>query len=179
MSLGYVSRPNGLQGAVVVHSDPSMADVLARGLAVELLPRSGRPLATRILSAAPIRGGVRVTFDHVHDRNAAEALVGATVNVQRSQLGDLAEGEYLDVDLIGLEVVGDDGKALGRLVEVISTGANDVYVARDQGGAEVLIPAVAHAVLDVNLDAGRMTVASGALEYGAAPVADAEGSGSE
>ena len=169
--LGYVSRPNGLLGAVVVHSDPSMSSVLTRGLEVELLPRQGEPLHTRILNAAPVRGGVRVSFDDVRDRNRAEALVGATIRVERSRLGALGAGEYLDTDLVGLEIVTREGRALGRLVEVIATGANDVYVVRAADGAEILVPAVAHAVLEVDLAAGRITVAAEALEYGAAPPA--------
>lgn len=169
VSLGYVSRPNGLRGAVVVASDPSMADVLARGLEVELIPRQGPAIRTTVRSSAPIRGGTRITFEGIDDRNAAEALVGATVTVHREQLGPFAEGEFLDTDLLDLEVVSRQGETLGRLVEVLATGANDVYVVRTADSGEILVPAVAHAVLDVDLEAGRMTVDAEALEYGAAP----------
>lgn len=162
--LGYVSRPNGLRGAVVIHSDPSMTDVIGDGLEVELFPRQREPLHTRIRSAAPVRGGVRVTLEHVHDRNAAEALVGATVRVARAALG-LGEDEFLDSDLVGLDVVASDGRRLGKLVEVIATGANDVYVTRSDDGREILVPAVPHAVLSVDLAAGRVIVAADALEY--------------
>ena len=167
VTLGYVSRPNGLLGAVVIHSDPSMTGVLAKGLEVELVPRQGAAFRTSIRSAAPVRGGVRVTFDHVHDRNRAEALVGATVHVERESLGPFREGEFLDSDLIDIDVVTREGTRLGRLVEVIATGANDVYAVRDAAGAEVLVPAVAHAVIDVDLATRRMTVAAEAIEYGA------------
>ena len=180
VNLGYVSRPNGLLGAVVIHSDPSVIGVLAKGLEVELVPRQGAPLRTRIRSAAPVRGGVRVTFDDVKDRNRAEALVGATVHVERESLGPFRDGEYLDTDLIGIEVVTREGATLGRLVEVIATGANDVYAVRADDGAEILIPAVAHAVLHVDLATRRMTVAAEALEYSApAAVKDADGAGGE
>lgn len=165
VNLGYVSRPNGLSGAVVVHSDPSMSDVLVKGLEVELVPRQGSPFRTRIRSVAPVRGGMRVTFDDVKDRNRAEAMVGAKVNVERDRLGPFRDGEYLDTDLIDIEVVTREGTLLGRLVEVIATGANDVYAVRTPDGGEVLIPAVGHAVLDVDLAARRMTVAGEALEY--------------
>lgn len=169
MTLGYVSRPNGLLGAVVIHTDPSMMDVLAKGLDVELRPRQGAVVRTRIRSAAPVRSGMRISFDDVGDRNTAEALVGATVHVDRDQVGPLREGEYFDTDLVGLDVTTQAGEHLGRLVEVIATGANDVYVVRSQAGAEILVPAVAHAVLQVDLEARQMTVAAEALEYSAAP----------
>ena len=120
VALGYVSRPNGLLGAVVVHSDPSMADLFTRGLELELHPRTGSVLHTVVRSAAPIRGGVRLTLDKVSNRNQSEALVGATVHVKRDCLGPMAEGEYLDTDLVGLEVVTEDGTSLGGLIEVIA-----------------------------------------------------------
>jgi 16S rRNA processing protein RimM len=169
--LGRVSRPNGLSGAVVVQIDPSMSDVFVRGLEVELAPRSGSPRKTRVRSAAPVRGGLRATFDGVDDRNASEALVGADVRVEREALG-FDEGEFLESDMLGLDVVDADGAALGPIVEVIATGANDVYIVRAADGSEVLIPAVGHAVLSVDLVARRMTVERSALEFGAPPAVE-------
>jgi 16S rRNA processing protein RimM len=169
VNLGYLSRPNGLQGAVVAHVDPSMVGFFRRGLEVELAPRQGPPFRTRVRSAAPIRGGVRLTLDDVTDRNRSEALVGATLSVPRESLGPMDEGEYLDTDLVGLDVVTDDGRALGKLTEVIATGANDVYVVTAGDGGEALVPAVGHAVLDVNMDARRMTVLAEALEFSPPP----------
>lgn len=166
MNLGYVSRPNGLQGAVVAHVDPSMAGFFRRGVEVELAPRQGPAFRTRVRSAAPIRGGVRLTLDGVADRNRSEALVGATLWAPRESLGALlGEDEWLDTDLLGLDVVTGDGVALGKLTEVIATGANDVYVVTAEDGGEALVPAVGHALLDVNLETRRMTVLAEALEF--------------
>ena len=165
VNLGYISRPNGLQGAVVAHVDPSMAPYFQRGLALELAPRQGQPLRTKVRSAAPVRGGLRLTLDGVSDRNRSEALVGATIFVTREALGPMGEDEFLDTDLLGLEVVTGDGTALGKLTEVIATGANDVYVVTANDGGEALVPAVGHAVLDVDLAARRMTVLAEALEF--------------
>ena len=57
----------------------------------------------------------------------------------------------------GLTVVTDEGRELGTLVQIIETGANDVYVVRD-GTREHLIPAIADVVVDVDLEARRMTI---------------------
>jgi 16S rRNA processing protein RimM len=176
--LGRVSRPNGLSGAVVVQIDPSMSDVFVRGLEVELAPRSGSPRRTRVRSAAPVRGGIRATFEGVEDRNASEALVGADVLVEREALR-FDDGEFLESDMLELDVVDARGTALGRIVEVIATGANDVYVARATDGSEVLIPAVGHAVLAIDLEARRMTVDRSALEFGAPPPAGKEHAASD
>jgi 16S rRNA processing protein RimM len=163
---GVVSRPNGLTGALVVHTDPSLHDLFRPGLELELVPKAGKPLRTKVRSAAPVRGGLRLTLDGVRDRNQSEALVGATVLLNREQLA-LEEGEVLETDILGCEVVDPQGQLLGRLVEVIPTGANDVYVVETPDGGEILVPAVAHAVLEVDVEAGRMTVEPSALEYSA------------
>lgn len=153
-----------------------MTSTFVRGLEVELEPRGGGPaIRTRVRSVAPVRGGLRVSFDRVEDRNASEALVGATVFVDRSRLESLDEGEFLDSDLLGLEVVTGGGASLGRIREIIPTGANDVYAVEAADGSEILVPAVAHAILAVDLDAGRVTVAADALEYGQAPAEKASG----
>ena len=178
MVLGRVSRPNGLSGAVVVQIDPSMTEIFVRGLDVELVPRSGTPMRSRVRSAAPVRGGLRATFDGVSDRNASEALVGAEVRVEREALG-FEEDEFLESDIVGLDVVDEGGAVLGLIVEVIATGANDVYVARATDGSEVLIPAVGHAVLDVDLEERRMKVDRSALEFGAPPAAEERAAASD
>jgi 16S rRNA processing protein RimM len=167
--LGYVARPNGLRGAVVAHVDPSMIPSFVRGLEVTLECRDATQIATKVRSSAPVRGGVRLELDNVSDRSGAEALVGAKIRVERERLGSLAEDEYLDIDLIGLAVVTEDGRELGSIVEVMATGANDIYVVRAEGGSEILVPAVAHALVSVDLEARRVVVVAAALEYGSEP----------
>ena len=156
VTLGYVSRPNGLQGAVVVHTDPTMSSVFAKGLEVELRPRSGAPIRTAVAGASRVSDGVRIKFEGVSDRSAAEALVGATIVVERGVLGPMDEGEYLDTDLIGLEVVTREGKVLGRVVEVVATGANDVYVVSTPTG-ELLLPAISTVILNIDVATKKIT----------------------
>ena len=114
------------------------------------------------------RGGddLRVCLEGIDDRDAAAALTGATVRVSRNDLAKPRAGEFFDIDLIGLEVVTTTGEALGSIVEVIETGANDVYVVDGERG-ECLVPAVEHAVVAVDLAERRMTVIAEAVEYSA------------
>jgi len=55
--------------------------------------------------------------------------------------------------MIDLDVVDENGAPLGKLVEILETGANDVYVVRDESGKEILLPAIPSVILD--LDMGR------------------------
>jgi 16S rRNA processing protein RimM len=165
VQLGYVARPNGLRGAVVAHVDPTMHDAVTTGLELEIVPRAAAPLRARVVSVAPVRGGLRLTLEGINDRNASESLVGATIHVERDKLANLGDDAWLDTDIVGLRVVTQDGTELGRVGEVLPTGANDIYVVRTAEGREIMVPAVAHAVLAVDLEAGTMTVSADAIEY--------------
>ena len=76
----------------------------------------------------------------------------------RDNAVELEEDEYFIADLIGLSVITDEGEELGELTDVLKTGANDVYEVTMSDGREVLIPAIADCVLDVNIEEGIMKV---------------------
>ena len=90
-------------------------------------------------------------------RNQAEALRDQLLEVPESELMPLLPDEYFEHQIIGLEVQTIDGRSLGNITEVLRTGSNDVYVAR-QEGKEYLIPAIADVVKEIDLEAGRMTI---------------------
>jgi 16S rRNA processing protein RimM len=70
----------------------------------------------------------------------------------------LPEGEYYHHQLIGLLVVDEREIALGELVEIMQTGANDVYVVRLRAGGELLIPAIDSVILAVDLERAEIQV---------------------
>ena len=92
-------------------------------------------------------------------RTAAEAqrLVGAEICVPESRLPALAADEFYWHQLIGLEVMSVDGRRLGTIRQIIDAGSNDVYVVQD-GREEILIPALAEVVREVNLGRRLMVV---------------------
>lgn len=99
--------------------------------------------------------------NEVVDRNAAEALRGARIFVARASFPAANKDEYYWVDLIGLDVVNRDDVALGRVKELLSTGAQTVLVMdyeQDGKTQERMIPFVAAYVDDVDLPARRIRV---------------------
>jgi 16S rRNA processing protein RimM len=87
----------------------------------------------------------------------AESLRGRLLTLPESELAPLAEDEFYSYQLIGLEVVDLDGTHLGKVVELIATGSNDVYVVNGPCG-ELLLPAIDDVILEVDLPGGRMLV---------------------
>jgi len=83
---------------------------------------------------------------------------------------ELPEGEYYHHELLGLSVLDETGASLGRVTEIMQTGANDVYVVTDEAGKEILLPAIAEVILDVDLDTKiiKVHLLPGLLEEGTA-----------
>lgn len=97
-------------------------------------------------------------LDGVADRNAAEALKGVLLGAPREALPATGEDEYYWADLVGLEVVNGRGESLGRVRELIESGASDVLVVVSGDGTERLLPFVDAVVRKVDIGAGRIGV---------------------
>jgi 16S rRNA processing protein RimM len=94
----------------------------------------------------------------VDDRDRADTLRGYYVLIDREDAVPLAEDEIYLYQLIGLNVTTDEGELLGTLVDILETGANDVYVIDSPTYGEVLIPDIDETILDIDIAAGTMTV---------------------
>lgn len=93
----------------------------------------------------------------IDDRTMAEALRGRYVRVPGSELASLGEQEYYEFQIVGLQAVTEEGRDLGRVAEVLRTGANDVYVVQGPAG-EVLLPATREVIRQVDVPGGRLVV---------------------
>ena len=102
---------------------------------------------------------VIMRFAQYPTREAAARLTCRLLRVERAQAAPVAEGEYYTFDIIGLSVFDPEGQALGTITNVLKTGSNDVYVASpEDGGQQLLIPALRKVVKEIDLAAGRMVV---------------------
>ena len=88
---------------------------------------------------------------------AARALTGLELTAVADAAPDLDEGEYFHYQLMGMQVYTEEGEDLGRIIEIIITGSNDVYVVAGDKG-EILLPALAQVIRRVDITQGIMTV---------------------
>jgi 16S rRNA processing protein RimM len=93
----------------------------------------------------------------IDDRDAAEELRGEWLQVPLADAIPLEEGEYFLYQLVGLTVVSDEGETLGKLVELLETGANYVFLVRGPRG-DILLPDTKEVIQDIDFGNGRMTV---------------------
>lgn len=157
IGIGQIVKAVALEGEVEIKVHTDFPDRFAAG--AELLPTPPLPEA-RKLCIDKVRwhsGRLVVKFGGVEDRSQAENLVGRWLEIPVEETAALPSDSFWVHEIVGLRAVTEDGLELGEVVDVIRTGANDVYVvARAEG--ETLVPATKEAVLDIDIEAGRMTV---------------------
>ena len=106
------------------------------------------------------KGRALLKLEGIEDRDTAASLRGYLLHVPFKDAIPLEEGEFYEYQILDLEVWTISGDHLGKVVEIIETGANDVYVVRGSvpGHKEILIPAIESVVLEIDLECTRMVV---------------------
>ncbi len=99
-----------------------------------------------------------VSLKELPDRTAVEIFRNIMVYMKSEDMPELPEGEYFVHQLVGMEVITDQGVKLGKLKEILITGANDVYLVESPEGKEILLPAIDDVVLDINQESGQVRV---------------------
>jgi 16S rRNA processing protein RimM len=153
--LGRISGIYGVQGWVKVYSETRVrADIL--GYDRWWLRRPGGWQAVKLLDGRMQGEGVVARLEGVNDRDAARALIGTEIAVQKDELPPAEAGEIYWADLEGLRVVNLEGVELGTVSHLFETGANDVLVVT--GERERLIPYTRDAVKEVDLESRTIRV---------------------
>ena len=157
-TLGTVTGVHGLRGYLKVQSHADSPSIFEPGRSLFVKDDGSRGDGTwyEIKEAAPYKKGIRLLFIGV-DRNSAEKLVGKDLLVFRESLPALEEDTYYWSDLISLDVTDVNRGYLGRITSVFPTGSNDVLVVQGDCG-EILVPALAAVVQDVDVKTKKMSV---------------------
>jgi 16S rRNA processing protein RimM len=161
IQIGRIVGAHGIRGAVKVHSYAESLDCYTLSEGLFMMDTAGRRSRCEVLWARSQKNAVRLAIKDVTTRDQAESLVGCELWIPRASLPPLDEDTHYWVDLIGLAVFTTDGEHLGRISDIIATGANDVYVVATPEGypvKEILLPAIASVVLEVDEAGQRMVV---------------------
>jgi 16S rRNA processing protein RimM len=102
-----------------------------------------------------------IRLEGVENPEATSKYRNALLFVKATELPKLPEGEYYYHQLLGMTVLDEAGQVLGKLVDILETGANDVYVVKSEDGKELLLPAIEDNILSVDPEQRQMRVRSG------------------
>ncbi len=162
LMIGEITKPQGVRGEVKVRPCTCDAERF-EGLETVYIEKDGGHAPLRIHVNRLSEDAVFMNVEGVTDRDAAEALRGTLLYIDRAHAVALDEDTNFLADLYGLHGLTDDGRDLGRLTDVMQPGGNDVYVFQGPLG-EVLVPALKSVVLKVDLAAGEMRLCGQRLD---------------
>jgi len=160
--LGRLSRPHGVRGEMQLVITTAFPERIAD---LETVYVGANPYDTdgaipyQIVGVRRHRNQLLIRLEGIATREDADLLRGKLLMVALDQAVPLDEGEYYLFQAIGVRVVTTDGEDLGRVAEILETGANDVFIVRGGPRGEVLLPDIDEVVLDVDIENGLMTVA--------------------
>lgn len=154
--LGRIAAAHGVRGEVLIKTFTERPqDIAAYG---PLDDGGGRTFKLKVVRVTP-KGGVVAAVAGVGDRNAAEALKGAPLYVDRDRLPAPDEGQFYHADLIGLAAVDPEGRPVGEVVAVHNHGAGDLLEVRLAGTGKTELVAFTDAFVPaVDLAARRVVV---------------------
>jgi 16S rRNA processing protein RimM len=155
--IGRVVRPHGVRGKIKLEYFGEDVNCFPPSREVFIEVKAGRLQAYEILETTPQAPRLILHLKGIERREEVEPLIGKEVFIKREVLPDLEEGEYYWMDLLGMSVETQEGKKIGRVKEIFSTGANDVFVIEGKRG-EIFLPATEEVVQGVDRERGVMKV---------------------
>lgn len=156
LRVGVITSTHGVRGEVKVF--PTTDDAKRFKTLKKVILDGREPLELSIEQVKFFKNMVILKFKGYDNINDVETWRQRDLLITRDQAVELKEDEYFITDLIGLTVVNEEEAVLGRVKDVLETGANDVYVVELTGGKELLFPAIKDCILNVDLEGGRMKV---------------------
>ncbi len=150
--VGVVHRAHGIRGEVAVEPLSDVPGRLAAGSALTAVDRRGGRRELRVASARPHQGLSLVTFEEVADRDAAEALRGATLEVALAEVPPPPAGAFYQFQLVGCRCRDAAAGELGLVTDLVDDGGGQILVVSGPAG-EVLVPFVERFIRSIDLEA--------------------------
>ncbi|QHT60626.1 ribosome maturation factor RimM [Paenibacillus lycopersici] len=153
LSVGKLVNTHGIRGEVKIVSQTDFPEERFAPKSVLTLvnEENGQQLEVEVLSAREHKGMYIVKLLGYDNINEVEKFKGWALKVTKDNMVDLDEGEYYHHQIIGCNVVTDEGKELGVITEILVPGANDVWVIGLPKGKQLLIPVIDDVVLNVDI----------------------------
>ena len=155
LAVGKLGRPHGVRGEVVLILMTDFPERLRPGARIFL---GEDHLPIQIRSRRESQGNLLLKFEGYDTPEAAGELRNQFLFVHAEDRPVLPEGEYYHHQIIGLSVIDEQGKLLGKVTDILSTGSNDVYIVQPDSGPEILLPATEEVILDIDLQNGQIRV---------------------
>jgi len=152
ITIGEILAPQGVKGKVKVKIETDFPQHFASGSKIYI---NRQPIT--IDSTEWHNEKLIIKLNAIDSFEDAQKLRGKTIEIPRSQIHPLPEGQYYHFQLIGLEVWTVQGELLGNITEILTAESNDSYIIHGAKG-EILIPAIEDVIKSIDLDKGCLVI---------------------
>ncbi|MGM0240053.1 ribosome maturation factor RimM [Enterococcus sp. AZ103] len=159
-TVGKIVNTHGVQGEVRVISQTDFPDERYQvGETLYLFREDDKkPTKLTVTNHRKHKNFDLLSFEGIYNINLAEALRDGVLKISENQLTDLEENEFYYHEIIGLKVFDEQNQELGEITEILSPGANDVWVVKRKGKKDALIPYIESVVKKIDLENERVDV---------------------
>ena len=159
LKVGKIVNTHSLKGEVKVISSTDFEEQrFEKG--TELLITRGNQVVKEVTveSYRTHRNNLLVKFVGIDSIEEAEKLKNLQIKIDSENIGELEENEFYFHEIIGCEVFDENGKSLGEISEILTPGANDVWVIKSQNGKEILIPYIEDVVKKIDVENKKIDI---------------------
>jgi 16S rRNA processing protein RimM len=153
--IGKFRKPHGIRGEIRMTVITDAPELIQPGLNIYVGERH-HPYTIKEIRWHG--GDMLVTLEELPDRSAVEIFRNVMVYIKGEDFPEPEKGEYYLHQLVGLKVITDQEQVLGKVKEVLVTGANDVLLVEPERGKDILLPVIDQVVLEINHDNGFVLV---------------------
>lgn len=168
LNVGKIVNTHGVRGEVRVVSKTDFPEERYKKGSVLYIFKQGQsePLKVTVASHRQHKQFDLLTFEEINSLNEAEHLKESILKVEKENLGSLDEGEFYFHQIIGCEVYDEEDKLIGQIKEILTPGANDVWVIGRKGKKDALIPYIPSVVknIDISSKTVRIEVMEGLID---------------
>ena len=157
LEIGQIVNTNGLKGNLKVKP---LTDDITRFEDLETIyvQRGKELIEFKIQDVKYIKNMVILKLEGIDNIDEAEKYKNLYIKINREDAVELPEDSYFIVDILNCEVFTIENELLGKVIDVFSTGSNDVYTVKNSEGKEILLPAIEDVIKDVDIQNKRITV---------------------
>ncbi|AMR50280.1 ribosome maturation factor RimM [Bacillus velezensis] len=159
-NVGKIVNTHGIKGEVRVISKTDFAEERYKpGNTLYLFVEgAAEPIKVTVSAHRLHKQFHLLQFKEMPSLNEVEHLRNMVIKVPEEDLGELEEDEFYFHEIIGCEVVSEDGELIGTVKEILTPGANDVWVVARKGKKDALIPYIASVVKDININEKKIKI---------------------
>ena len=157
LEIGQIVNTNGLKGILKIKP---LTDDITRfeDLEAVYIEKAKELIKYNIQEVKYNKNMVLLKLEGIDDISEAEKYKNCYIKINREDALKLEENSYFVVDIIGLEVYTEEEELLGKVIEVFSTGSNDVYTIKNSEGKEILLPAISEVIKNVDIPNKKIVV---------------------